>query len=156
MKKEDLKTGMVVKLRNGTVYEVLRDTANEYYGHILRGKGNWVNLDKYNDDLTDSDYGLSSFDIVEVHKSGLCTSNINTFPDIYELIWKREQEKFYLKHNWLEGYLNYNIVDKNYELGDKEEWEDYKTQFTLEDIEKIERELDITLHDFTFEPVGDY
>ena len=162
MKKKDLKTGMVVKLRNGNLYEVMLGVEIDTEKDILRGirgiNGRWLYLWDYNDDLYDvKGKAFEKFDIMEVYKPKYYSSRLDDFLNDYELLWKREQEKFYLKHSWLEGYLNYNQYYDSYILTTNIELEGYKAHFTLDELEKIERELDITLklNDFILEPVRD-
>lgn len=62
MKKSDLKTGMVVKLRDGDNYVVMiRD--NEQW---ITSDESWDSLNSYNDDLT-CDYD-NDYDIVKVYE----------------------------------------------------------------------------------------
>lgn len=58
MKTSDLKSGMVVELRNGSKYLVLRDTGiggeqNDVMIHPYDGEGNgWMPISHYHDNLT--------------------------------------------------------------------------------------------------------
>ena len=100
MTKKDLKTGMVVKLRNGGVYRVFRDV--EYYIMLkvdvlipYNNDSKSIDFSKYYDDslkyMHDCDY-----DIVEVRQIGCVTQLVNDFNfDTLTLIWKREEKKKY-------------------------------------------------------------
>lgn len=100
--RQDLKTGHIVKLRNGQkailTGDSFKDCILEHTAFIY----------EYNDDLIEEEYGLSAYDIVEVYdfkdKKGIkeCLSIIydnDNFLDelkekgFIELIWKRENEE---------------------------------------------------------------
>lgn len=51
MKKQDLKTGMVVEMRNGQKGLVLLDTALLYGDSIVFSANNWTTLEHFADDL---------------------------------------------------------------------------------------------------------
>jgi hypothetical protein len=74
MTKDDLKTGMHVVTREGMEFVVLKDTLFAD-GDILVAphdeddkSGNWLPLDKYNDNLTFDNAEFSCFDIVRVYQ----------------------------------------------------------------------------------------
>ena len=73
MTKDDLRTGMHVVTKEGTEFVVMKDTLFAD-GDILVApheddtSGNWLPLDKYNDNLTCSDAEFSCFDIVRVYQ----------------------------------------------------------------------------------------
>jgi len=82
MKKSDLKTGMMVKLRNGRSYLVLLETSmiGDRKDILFGGTGHWMPLSDYNSDMhcfphdiwNDDDYDSrkidSSFDIMKVYE----------------------------------------------------------------------------------------
>jgi len=77
MKKSDLKTGMIVTLRNGDEHMVFMDSASIYCDNYrfsndvivnLNRMGSWEELPQYDDDLKIIDEGRSDFDIVKVEK----------------------------------------------------------------------------------------
>lgn len=93
MKLDDLKTGMIVKTRDGKCHIIMKDFLDE--GDILAGistnayiSNSWTRLSNYSQDMTFSDHGLPELDIVEVWKgSPFCI-------DVPEkLLWKREEYK---------------------------------------------------------------
>lgn len=100
MTKSDLKTGMVVKLRNGNVYRVFRNVA--YY--IVEKADVLIPLDLnniimdfteyYNDSLRHKDD--NNYDIIEIRRI-ICVAqliedvNFNSLT----LLWKREEKKKY-------------------------------------------------------------
>lgn len=61
-----------------------------------------------------------------------------------------KEKKFYLKHRWLEpeseSYLN-ELTSYHYLYG-KEERKEFKTKFTLKEIEEIKNKYDTDLKDF--------
>jgi len=72
--KSDLRTGMHVVTREGVEFVVLKDTLFAD-GDILvapheedDNHGNWLSLDKYNDNLTFGDAEFNYFDIVRVYQ----------------------------------------------------------------------------------------
>lgn len=73
MTKSDLKTGMHVVTKDGSEWVVLRDTMFRNKDILVAphdddNGGNWLPLDKYNDNLTCSDTEFSCFDIVRVYQ----------------------------------------------------------------------------------------
>lgn len=86
MELKDLKTGMVVKNREGNYYMVINDC-------IVREK-EYDTLNKFNDDLTNKCF--KKLDIVEVYneREGYKLMFKNWFKNIKneEPIWKREEE----------------------------------------------------------------
>ena len=69
----DLKDGMVVVLRNGDPYIVLRNVF--YYGDILAGYKNilefyntQISLTRYNADMTFKSKSIDPFDIMEIYE----------------------------------------------------------------------------------------
>lgn len=69
MKKSDLKTGMIITMRDGKEYMVYKDVDTGWTtGDILfacDGRHDWVSLDDYNEDMTTYN---SEWDIVKVTK----------------------------------------------------------------------------------------
>ena len=94
MKKEDLKSGMIVETRKGKLGMVLLDTANgDIIGggcHIGGDERTWMPLDALNDDLTYP--GCPESDIVKVYKPG-CGNNIHGSFDVnsMSLVWERKE-----------------------------------------------------------------
>lgn len=76
---------------------------------------------------------------------------------------KAEEKKFYAKHKFLVGieyrdanYLNFGKYDDDkFWLGFKDKRLNVQTQFTLKEIENIEKEFDIDLKDFELVKVED-
>lgn len=89
MKKEDLKTGMLIETRDGLQYIVLE---NAYGWELLAiGKEEYISLNTHNDDLT---YCEQELDVVKVY--GLPISRLSMLKistDDRNLIWKREDLK---------------------------------------------------------------
>ena len=92
MRKSDLKTGMTVKYRNGSLAKVLKDVNTEYYGHqdvLFAGKNGFMNGDSYLEDLHAKMF--RDYDIIEIYqRPGECV--ILDF-DTSKLLWRREEVK---------------------------------------------------------------
>lgn len=92
----DLKTGHVVKFRNGKYGLVLRDTGcKDGKDIIVYEDNNAKELERYNDDMTSRYSWLNEFSIMEVY-APYC------YPDIHSLgsdctydnlVWKREEKR---------------------------------------------------------------
>lgn len=88
---DDLKTGMIVKTREGKHYIIMRDFIDN--GDILAGLSHnnriskaWTSLSKYNQDMTHSK--LPSLDIVNVYASSVYSADTPT-----RLLWQRKEYK---------------------------------------------------------------
>jgi hypothetical protein len=91
MKKSDLRTGMLVKTREGNFALVMLNT--EYEDCLVSDGGSndrtWSMLDNYNEDLQKSDY---VGDIVEVYSSKFSNKDRGSFSTLHRsLIWKRKE-----------------------------------------------------------------
>ena len=87
----DLKTGMIVKTREGKYNIVMRDFIDE--GDVLAGlscsniiSGTWTSLSNYNQDMTHS--GVPYLDIVSVYSSYLYSADTPK-----KLLWERKEYK---------------------------------------------------------------
>jgi hypothetical protein len=95
MKKEDLRSGMVVVTREGNKGIVLLGTTN---GNVIGGcgdpySGSWKSFDAITDDLT-SRAGGSEYDIVKIYDAD-SNKNLGTINlDKLQLIWERSEPKF--------------------------------------------------------------
>lgn len=98
MRLDELKDGMVVVLRNGEPYIVLKNAF--YYGDILAGYKNIVeffntqiSLTRYNADMTfkSKSKGTDSFDIMAIYE--VPEDIIHEFFKKGKLLWKREEYK---------------------------------------------------------------
>lgn len=88
---DDLKTGMIVKIRNGEYNIVMRDFIDE--GDILAGlsrnnkiSNTWTSLSNYNQDMTHS--GVPHLDIMSVYASSVYSADTPT-----KLLWERKEYK---------------------------------------------------------------
>ena len=96
MKKEDLKSGMIVETRSGKLGMVLLDTAE---GDIIGGGTNitdnermWMPLNSLSDDLTYTTYpGRNDADIVKVYKPTLNNRYGSFDVDKTLLVWERKE-----------------------------------------------------------------
>lgn len=140
--KDDLKTGMVVKVKSGWCYLVLKD-CESYYGKIgalcgmttdhrkFGGVGN--SLDDYNDDLTWKFKGHNEDlnDIVKVYKPQTFCYYLNWYDgENYDVVWERftiekAREMFNKLIKSLINDIN-EIIDDHLEMI-KVEREDYET-----------------------------
>ena len=87
----DLKTGMIVKIRNGEYHIIMRDFIDD--GDILAGLscnnkilGTWTSLSNYNQDMTHS--GVPYLDIVSVYASYPYSEDTTT-----RILWERNEYK---------------------------------------------------------------
>lgn len=95
--KSDLRTGYLCVTRDGTKYIYFADIDTEYCkGGVLvnKDKDLWMNLDKYNDDLTHSslsDLNYSEFDIMKVYRQSHPYSLTREYcEEANKLIWESE------------------------------------------------------------------
>lgn len=91
MKLNDLKTGMIVKTREGMYYIIMRDFIDD--GDVLAGlscnnkiSDTWLSLSSYNQDMTYPK--LPSLDIVNVYASSVYSADTPT-----KLLWERKEYK---------------------------------------------------------------
>lgn len=84
MKKEDVKSGMVVKLRRGCWCLVVK-----FEGKLLlvNSRDCETNMSEFNDDLTDDEF--DEFDIIAVAKTEPCNL-IALNKSEFDIIWERE------------------------------------------------------------------
>ena len=79
MKKSELKTGMIVKLRNGDYYVVMLNTGFTFSSaskNVLVGltkSYSWLTLNDYDDYLRMREEEFKCFDIMEVYQPNYCT-----------------------------------------------------------------------------------
>ncbi len=89
MKKQDLKTGMLVQFRNGKVFMVIND--------ILVRDGKWISLCSFDKDLNCNSVYHDEFDIMKASKvlNGylLMPTNWNEERLNNNLLWEREETK---------------------------------------------------------------
>lgn len=97
MTKSELRTGMVVTLRNGDKYMVFRGIQTNYTNEdvlVHPDANGWIRLGSYNEDMTQKGNQNDSFDIMEVWEADyplyFMSSNKE---DHYFLIWEREEPK---------------------------------------------------------------
>lgn len=65
---------------------------------------------------------------------------------------REEEKKYYLRHKWISDggcqYLNLNTDKNKYDISSKSNFAEFKTQFTLEEINKIKEKFNTDLSDF--------
>lgn len=98
MIKSELETGMIVALRNGDEYMVLREavsyTTTNCMDIIVRiKKAGYCFLNSFNEDLT-SRTGGSEFDIMQVYRAEFFGDIIANNEERI-LVWKRKEKKRY-------------------------------------------------------------
>ena len=90
MKKEDLKTGMRLKYRNGAIAIVMRDTYLDKCV-IMYSTGGWDYLSVLNDNLMN--YKYNNDDVIAVYNgSHYGGEMINFKANIGTLLWEREKD----------------------------------------------------------------
>ena len=120
MKKSELKTGMLVTLRNGEKGMVFRDIHTEYTTNTNKtndviictkddGLTSWENLDAYNDDLFAKDDEFNWLDIVKVETIYHPYDIIKPLDNkrIENTILNREKRKITIEE--IESILGYEI-----------------------------------------------
>ena len=139
---------------------------------VTRNKERYIKIDKYligeTGYLSISDYQIEyglildkdkceHFDIIEIWSPVDVLEFLSFSLNNRELIWKEQEQKYYIKHKWLEykGYEYAGVITRDFifELGSEVEDEKRKTQFTLEEIEGIKNMYGTTLEDFEIIPV---
>jgi hypothetical protein len=98
MTKQDLRTGMVVELRNGEVYQVFLNAYSTYENNqtvntlVDLDEAHWETLNNYRDNLTHVYH--SELDVMGVYKSGFYTDVVK--PSNYKswkYTWVRKETK---------------------------------------------------------------
>lgn len=103
MKKSDLRSGMIVRLRNGKLYVTM-----EVEGHlIITNKNSWNPLDNYKEDLTEKN-NFAQLDIVEIYRGfgGNLDLMFKVTPE--ERIWVRNPKQK-MTVSQIEKELGYEI-----------------------------------------------
>ena len=94
MKKSDLRSGMIVEIRDGTNYLVMLNPSCEGWELISIDSGDLVSLSSFNEDLTCKGT-IREIDIVKVYKLGLFICDIITNTSVAmkhkKLIWERDE-----------------------------------------------------------------
>lgn len=95
---DDLRTGMLVVLRNGVKGVVIKDMVSSYTTEslIVNGKDQvWETLHTYNKDLTTIDRDDQYLDIMEVWQlpHPYCMQDLEYKREDRKLLWKREEVK---------------------------------------------------------------
>lgn len=96
MEKSDLKSGMIVELRNGKIGQVFLDCVGVRDIIANIDENEWYNLENYTKDFKNTLY--NEHDIIKVYKPEMkgmyCLS---TKERELKLIWEKRMPKFYLK-----------------------------------------------------------
>lgn len=107
MKLQDLKTGMLIKTREGKLYKVYLGTEDEEA--FCTEEGFWIGLASYKDDMTHKKH--PEFDVIKVYNYS-CKAHLYSSYKTTEinLIWEREdvQELTMRELNELLVKLGYN------------------------------------------------
>lgn len=90
MKKSDLKTGMIVELRDGQKGMILESVGE--FGTLIQGRNGWASLSRYNNDLTVR-YPSNSLDIIRVYRPNRISQIVQARWEAQELIWEREEPR---------------------------------------------------------------
>lgn len=114
--KDDLKTGMAIELRDGTLYTVLRDVCETLWNNesndLLINNDGWDELNEWTDNLLYA-HDDSSVDIVKVYRPNHPYGIINLLyeddkNETRKLIWER-QEPIEMTMKELEEHFGYPI-----------------------------------------------
>lgn len=142
MKKQDLKTGMTVILRDGSVGKVLLNTSKGDV--IVFSDVSWMSLDSFNDNMKAIQKHLEELDILEVYDTQRASKYLEfDFIKYYSPVWKREEKAYYLRDKFIYqgtvyNYLNFNKLDKMFFISSRKQIEKNKTKFTDKEIEELE------------------
>jgi len=92
--KADLKTGMVIVVRNGDEYQVMLGTTD---GDILiKENGSYLYFsDDYKDNLIYNDFDFHEFDIMVVKEPSFIHQLASKYWDKMEVIWERKEENLW-------------------------------------------------------------
>lgn len=106
--KSDLRTGMRVKLRDGSMYIILKEVETMYYGIqeiLFAGNDQFETSDKHNDDLTHQ--RMSNYDIMAVYKEP-AAGKLLDLTHHGKLIWQRTEPKK-MTHKEIETALGFEF-----------------------------------------------
>lgn len=128
MTKSELKTGMIVKYRDGSIRMVLRNILHsvDAYTDVLVGPHGWITLNSYSNELINIDPYSSSLDIVDVYRTlgvanyaSLLEGNHILNDDFIDtcctLIWKRPEPVVEMTIKEIEeklGIQNLKIIEE--------------------------------------------
>ena len=129
MKRQDLKRGMRCTERSGLQY-IIDEVEADKITFIYPVGDDYSGVYYINEDLTSG----TIYDDADIMKVEDITE------DGYEVIWEREEERYYLKlpkGYHYNTYLNYSYQRNRYYFSDKEESKDFKTTFTLVEIKNL-------------------
>ena len=140
---------------------------------VTRDKERYIKIDKYligeTGHLCISDYQVKDglildkdkcehFDIIEIWSPVDVLEFLSFDLKYRELIWKEQEQKYYIKHRWLDaeigsGYVNCVKEPNCVELHDRTHSSEYQTEFTASEIEELKEKYNTTLEDFEIIPV---
>lgn len=149
---DDIKNGWLVVVRGGRKYIKVD-------GVLVGNCGGYLDAEDYESGLKIDACSeqLEYFDIVEVWKMRYKDTTLSFDLEDRKLVWKEQEQKYYIKHKWLEykgyEYVGLIIGELVLELESEIEDEGRKTQFTFEEIEEIKKMYNTTLEDFEIIPV---
>ena len=90
-RKEDIKLGMVLELRNGKIGLVAKHYSCQDDWILVSDRNHLTGSSRYSNDLSNTFTG-KGWDIVAVYKTNICNM-ISLKKNELSLIWKREEEK---------------------------------------------------------------
>lgn len=149
-------------IRNGDLV-VTRDKRSYIkIDNYMAGADGWLKALDYvvgNNSILDKDE-CELFDIIEIWASTKLANLLSFNLEDRELIWKEEEQKYYIKHKWLDidgfGFVNWDKENDCMQLHDiscSDDCDNYQTQFTKREIEELKEKYSTTLEDFKIIPV---
>lgn len=149
-------------IRNGDLV-VTRDKRSFIkIDNYMVGADGWLKVLDYivgNNSILDKDE-CESFDIIEIWASTKPINLLSFNLENRELVWKEQEQKYYIRHKWLDTYeFGFVYRDKEnscmglYDLSCSDDYDNYQTRFTKKEIEEIKEKYNTTLEDFKIIPV---
>ena len=149
----DIKNGWLVVVRKGEKYIKIDDV-------LVGESGGYVRVERYETGLKfiyERFEWCKDFDIIEIWEPKYKAASLSFDLDDRKIVWKEQEQKYYIAHRWIdtEKYNYVNLIKSKNEmiLDTFRKSENFQTQFTLEEIEKIKEIYDTDLKDFQIIPV---
>ena len=146
-------------IRNGDLV-VTRDKRSFIkIDNYMVGTDGWLKALDYivgNNSILDKDE-CEFFDIIEIWASTKPINLLSFNLEDRELVWKEQEQKYYIKHKWIntEKYNYINVIKyvNQITLATKIDCSSYQAKFTATEIEELKEKYNTTLEDFEIIPV---